>query len=138
MLPVVTIKVDSSKVQRRLSQLQKHIEKSGQITVAQTARLGRDYIQALMPRDTGKSADSIGVMITASKKGVHTASVFQQFSPHPEKRWGEEWFNLPLWMFKSTKALNHFRTGDVAAMRAVPKLMFRDLKMRYKLNLMKA
>jgi hypothetical protein len=74
-----------------------------------------------MPKDTGASAESIGYTVLVNSKGMHRVEIIQISYPHPDKTWNKEWFNIPLWMFTSDKAIAHYSrsNGSIMAMRGV-------------------
>lgn len=104
---------------QRIRRLEKGLEKTKKATTEEIGRLVRDKIKLYMPKRTGESADSIGVVKRINTKGYSEIRVGLLFNPHPEKRWKGQYFNLPAWMFTSKRAYKHFRTGNISKMRSV-------------------
>ena len=136
----VKVSVNDSAVQKRLSRMQTQIDKQGKVTTEQVAKLTRDNIMRFMPKDTGESRNSIGYTIVTSAKGYTSAQVgiASNRMPHPEARWNGMWFNVPLYMFEGKQALTqNFRSGNIAAMRAVPKYMAQTFRRRIEVDVSK-
>jgi hypothetical protein len=117
----ISVSVDDRNLLRRLARVQKKLDETGKLSVEEVARHGRDLIQDRMPKKTGDSAESIGYTVLVNAPGNHIAQILQISEPHPGKEWHDEWFNIPLWMFTSDKAIAHYArsNGDIIGLRNV-------------------
>jgi hypothetical protein len=117
----VKVSADTKNLKRRLARILKRVDEEGKLSVEQIGRFGRDQIQRYMPKDTGASAESIGYTVLVNARGMHRVEIIQISIPHPDKVWDNDWFNLPLWMFTSDKAIAHYSksNGSIMAMRGV-------------------
>lgn len=128
---LVKVKVDDTNLKKRLSRILRKIDTEGNLTVSEVARFGRDQIQMFMPKDTSQSAMSIGYQTVVNAPGYHEAQILQISYPHPDKILSKKnpvWFNIPLWMFTSDKAIQHYRNsnGSIIAMRNVEKTLEKE------------
>lgn len=135
---IVAVKVDDKNLQARLRRIIRKIDSESKLSVSEVARFGRDQIQLFMPKDTKQSAESIGYQVTINARGLHEARIIQISTPHQDRTWNDEWFNIPLWMFNSPKAIAHYRksNGSIIAMRGVTDTLRKefgvDVKRRFK------
>jgi hypothetical protein len=131
----LTVSVDSKNVQKRLSNLERAIDKTGKATVPQTARWIRDKIITRMPKDTGNTAKSIGIKKETHTKGKDEVIVGLRFIPYGSggmESWKKGSKNLVDFMFNSPMAVTGFYpygnrnaglvtfSKDVRSMRNVP------------------
>lgn len=115
----VRVSVDTRNINRRLKKTTDDIEKSGEKNVSLIGRLIRDRLKLYSPKKSGDSAKSIMITNISNTKDKKQLVVGQSFEPHPTKRWKGRYFNLVTWMFLSSKAPSHFRTGNISKFRNV-------------------
>lgn len=134
------LSIDDTNLKKRIKRILNNIESNGKATTQEIAKLGMNYIQFNMPKDSGASARSIGYITSINSKEYHESSIVQIFEPHPDKRWNGEWFNIPWFMFDSDKAINHYknsRNGNVQAMRDVIPMLRSEFYRKINLELHK-
>jgi hypothetical protein len=131
---MITVSIDSKNLNRRLKRVRDKLDKGSTLTVQEVGSYTRDNIIRFMPKDTGESARSIVYKVQKNTPEEKEVIIGRAFDPHPEKRWGTVWFNLPRWMFDSPNAIKHFRysDGDIMSMRSVPGMA--EVKFKTKIN----
>lgn len=135
---LIEFKVDDKNLKARLARILSKLDKNASLSVEEIARFGRDQIQLYMPKDTGASARSIGYQVVINSKNYHEAVIKQINFPHLDKKWNGEWFNLPIWMFNSDRAISHYRksNGSIISMRNVKSTLQKEFYRRVRVKLM--
>lgn len=134
---MITIKVDTKSVERRLQRNESNILKVKKVSTEQVGNLTRDYIIRYMPKDTKETASTIGKLSKSHTKDISFVQVGITRKPHPSKKWNGQYFNLARWMFTSPRAESHFHTGDISAMRAVVPYMQERFRTKIELDVNK-
>jgi hypothetical protein len=120
--------INDKPLRERIAKYERMFEKKSMVTTERVGLYGLLKIRAEMPKDSGESRKSLGMVVTSNSVNKKTVELIQETIPHPEKQWNGVWFNLPLWMFESDRALSHFKTGNIQAMREVPDEILEKLK----------
>ena len=137
------VSVDNKNILKRLNRIEKEIKETKSASVEQIGRLTRDYLKLYMPKSVGggESARSIQVIKRVNTKNYSYVQVGLGFKPHPDRigsrGYNGKWFNLPLWVKTSNRALTHFKSGNVQSFRNVPKEMQRRFFRKVKMDLRK-
>lgn len=113
------VSVDTKNIERRLKKTTNELSKSGQKNVSLIGRSIRDKLKLYSPKKSGEAARSIMITNISNTRNKNQLVVSQGFLPHPDKRWKGRYFNLVTWMFLSSRAYSHFKTGNIRAFRNV-------------------
>jgi hypothetical protein len=132
----ISVSIDNKNLNKRLNRIQKHIDSSSKLTVQQIGIWTRDNIIRNMPKATGNSAASIVYKVERMTPNEKEVVITQGWRPHIDREWHGKWFNVPLWMFESPKAISHpWRNGSITTMRAIPGMAEVMFKQRIKQDL---
>jgi len=117
--------INDTPIRNRLNKLSQLLRSKKNKTMENLGEYAVFNIRANMPMSQGggESRRSIWYLIQHGSKFYSELNITQHFLPHPEKHFSDgRYFNLPLYMFYSDNAIEHFKNSPykITNLRKVP------------------